>query len=134
MRALFAGLAAVLLVIVAALAVQIGTSLDGHAAVSSQCAMSSDVPKVGGPYVESATVQGFATYFPLGVVCSYDAPRDLVGPQSVIHQNWLMTGVAVLAGLGGLTLLAVTVMLGASSLRKATNAISPARISSRRGY
>ena len=119
-RVLFTGLAAVLLAIGATGAVFVGTLLDGHAPLSSQCAMSSDVPKFGGPYVESAIVQGHATYFPLGVVCSYDAPRDLVGPQTVDHQNWLMTGVAVVGGLGSLALLAVTLTLVA---RKATDRV-----------
>jgi hypothetical protein len=122
LRALITGLVAVLFAIAAALAVQIGTSLDGHAALSTQCAMSTDVPKVGGPYVESATVTAHATYFPLGVVCSYDAPGDQLGPQSVIHQSWLWTAVAVLAALGSLALVAMTGGLAASALRKVTNA------------
>jgi hypothetical protein len=115
LRALITGLVAVLFAIAAALAIQIGTSLDGHSALSSQCAMSTDVPKVGGPYVESATVKAHATYFPLGVVCSYDALGDHLGPQSVTHRSWLWTAVTVVAGLGSLALVAVTGVLTAST-------------------
>jgi hypothetical protein len=122
LRALITGLVAVLFAIAAALAIQIGTSLDGHAALSSQCAMSIDVPKVGGPYVESATVKAHATYFPLGVVCSYDAPGDHLGPQNVTHRSWLWTAVTVVAGLSSLALVAVTGVLAASTLRRVTNA------------
>ena len=98
----------VVLGLVAIGATLVGTLVDGHADLSSQCARYADVPQRGGPYVESATVRGHATYFPFGVVCSYDA----LGAQLVDHQNWLTTGVAVFAGLSALTLLAGTVSNG----------------------
>lgn len=56
-----------------------------------QCLYTWEFPAVGGPYDEQTRIKGEFTYFPLGMVCSYDAPDDAVGPQEVSHPNWLAT-------------------------------------------
>ncbi|CAN5190476.1 hypothetical protein BH09ACT1_BH09ACT1_10470 [soil metagenome] len=91
---LFAGVLAVITL----LSIEIGTNLDGHRAISTQCSMSAALPVRGGPYFESTVVTGRQTYLPLGVVCTYDAPGDGIGPQAVVRVSWLWTGVALVAG------------------------------------
>lgn len=87
------------------MALATGVTLDGKEAPGMQC--SSGIgprPSVGGPYYEQTKVTGERTWFPLGMACTYDAPDDGVGPQTVITAHWVPTviwiGSSILVVLG----------------------------------
>lgn len=68
-----------------------GPNIDGTDPPSSQCDQSLERPSRGGPFFEGTKVSGEKILFPLGIVCIFDSPTDAVGPQAVIHQQWLAT-------------------------------------------
>ena len=73
-----------------------GTNIDGRDPPSSQCSRSTP-PDQGGPFYEQTKVEGYRTYLPLGMVCTYDVDGDAFGPQDVVHQNWPATVIAVIS-------------------------------------
>jgi hypothetical protein len=74
-------------------------TIDGLGPPSSQCARAQQLPTIGGPYYENAIVTGSPVWLPLGIACTYDSPDDAVGPQTVLHLQWVET-VVVAAALG----------------------------------
>ena len=91
-----------------------GITLDGRELPAVQCTRSMHLPESGGPFNEGTRVAGERTFMPLGVNCTYDSPRDAIGPQTVRNSNWTATTVWV----GG----AVIALCGASlAFRPRTN-------------
>lgn len=65
-----------------------GITLDGIDPPATQCSQAGERPELGGPYTEATVVAGERTFLPLGVTCSYDAPGDGLGPQTVANSKW----------------------------------------------
>ena len=87
------GLALVLIFgLVGLIAIGTGVTLDGKESPAMQCTSGvGPRPSVGGPYYEQTKVTGERTWFPFGMACTYDAPDDGVGPQTVITAHWVQT-------------------------------------------
>ncbi|MCU1523479.1 MAG: hypothetical protein JWO18_373 [Microbacteriaceae bacterium] len=105
---------AVLFAVIGLVSFFAGTTIGGHIPPSSQCSLSADVPDKGGPYYENTTVTGAVTYFPLGIVCTYDSPDDSIGPQTVAHRNWGETIVSFVSLVG----VVLGIVLGAIQKRQ----------------
>jgi hypothetical protein len=69
----------------------LGITLDGKEAPAVQCGRSVPRPQAGGPFTEGTVITGERTFMPLGVNCTYDAPSDSFGPQTVVNENWPAT-------------------------------------------
>jgi len=74
-----------------------GSNIAGSGPETSQCDQSIERPSTGGPYNEGTSVTAYKTLFPLGIVCSFDAPGDKYGSQQVVHQQWLATALLVIS-------------------------------------
>ena len=72
-----------------------GITLDGKEVPAVQCTRSMHLPESGGPFNEGTRVTGERTIMPLGVNCTYDSPKDAIGPQTVQNSNWPATTVWV---------------------------------------
>lgn len=72
---------------------------DGWAPPATQC-LHGPVPELGGPFYEQTEVTGERSYFPLGVLCTYDVPGDDYGPQTVHNYKLVPTALLVASGLG----------------------------------
>jgi len=72
-----------------------GITLDGKEVPAVQRTRSMHLPKSGGPFNEGTRVTGERTIMPLGVNCTYDSPKDGIGPQTVQNSNWPATTVWV---------------------------------------
>lgn len=86
-----------------------GITLDGKEDPAIQCSRGTPLPENGGPFYEGTIITGERTFLPLGVNCTFDAPDDSFGPQTVVNSNWpatltWLTSTAI--ALCGVTLLA----------------------------
>lgn len=69
---------------------------DGWQAETLQCLIG-PYPTTGGPFHESTIITGQATFLPLGLDCTYDAPGDGFGPQTVHNYRFDSTLVLVIS-------------------------------------
>jgi hypothetical protein len=84
--------------VVLSVSAAIGLNPGGRHSPDVQCTQLSR-PLVGGPYYEDSTVVSQRKLVPLGLACTYDSPRDSVGPQTVEHTSLAATVVSGAAAL-----------------------------------
>lgn len=94
--------------LVLCVAAAIGLNPGGRHSPDSQCAQLAP-PSTGGPYYEDSTVVSRRKLVPLGLDCTYDSPRDSVGPQTVEHTSTTANAVSGAAALATIVCLVLIV-------------------------
>lgn len=75
------------------LALLFGMGFGPNSGIQHRCVVATELPSTGGPYFEDTIIRAERLGFPMGLRCIYDSPRDSVGPQVVVHEEWAMTGI-----------------------------------------